>query len=580
MYVNVTVSPAPAHGLGGTVTVAYTTSGGDPVSVDLPLASGGTVSTTRDVPRGDHAWTATFHGTDAWRPSTSASVTKHAGVATTLSVATEVNPVTAGDPVVLHASLVADGYELPPGTVTFREGSGPVLASDAVGPGDTVANASISSLALGTHDIRASYVSSADGSPASDVARVFVVSKGIQAAWTATIPMVGDAPLQLGPIASDGGGVYVAGETFGTAVGEVSAGGRDLVVARIDPASGTLVWVTQLGSVADDSLDDLTVTPQGVFVTGSSPGTMVAGGPSGGPYPFVARLTLGGAMTWAAEGDRPSDTWRVAPGIDGGVYVAGTASLTAAPDRQGGQVRRYTAGGTRLWEREVASCCWLGKPGYLELRSLTSDQDGLLVGGSAAGSVTGGNDEVNRGWLRRLTPSGSTVWTRELAGPYGSVVTDLLASNEATILAVGNSTAPIAGQPNAAPAQNVWARRYAFNGATTWTKALSRGTVVASCRTFVATNHSEILPSGRRGGSIAELRLDGRTAGDTSERRPRTRATSSSTPHSGRAGPSSRCSRRRRERRRRGAWSGCRVSRRQPAAMRRVRRSRSRRSRS
>ena len=167
MFVGVAVVPPPGDGLGGTVTITYTTDGEDPVSVNRDLASGGTAGALLDVPRGDHSWSATFSGTNAWRASTSAGVSRHTGVATLLSVAAEVNPVTAGDSVVLHATVSSPGFELPAGTVTFREGTGPILASDTVGAGDTVATATLTQLSLGIHDITAAYATTSDGSPSS-----------------------------------------------------------------------------------------------------------------------------------------------------------------------------------------------------------------------------------------------------------------------------------------------------------------------------------------------------------------------------------------------------------------------------
>jgi len=107
---------------------------------------------------GTHSLTARFAGTGLFADSTSAPVTETVNrAATTVALASSVNPAVTGQAVTFTATMaaVAPGAGTPTGTVTFRDGS-VVLGTVAVGAGGT-ATFTTSFAATGGHVITAVY---------------------------------------------------------------------------------------------------------------------------------------------------------------------------------------------------------------------------------------------------------------------------------------------------------------------------------------------------------------------------------------------------------------------------------------
>jgi outer membrane protein assembly factor BamB len=92
------------------------------------------------------------------------------------------------------------------------------------------------------------------------------------------------------------GHIYVAGTTTGALDG-ANQGGRDAFVARYTP-DGLRTWARQLGTPADEEVQDVTLSPRGdVLVLGTTQGELPGGGGLlGGQDLFLAR--------WRADGSR------------------------------------------------------------------------------------------------------------------------------------------------------------------------------------------------------------------------------------------------------------------------------------
>jgi len=497
-FLGATVSPAPAFG--GTVTFTASDGPGAPLTYTAPLLNGQT-GVLPAVPRGDHTWTATFSGDNAWRPSASTPMLHRTLLGTVTHLTATVNPVSVGDTVHLVATTAsAAGEALPDGTVTITDSNGTTVGSGPVSAADGTVSADVTGLALGSHDFTATYVTSADGVSTYGTYREFVRTQGIAAGWTGTVPITGGI-LQTTGVATGSGGVFLVGLTSGTVTGATPAGGWDLVIARLDPATGVVVWAHQFGTTGTEGSGSITVTTDALYVTGSSTGALDPGGTTGTSRPFVARFTLGGDLVWVREGLRTGSPWVIANAPNGGVYVGSTTTSSAYPDRRSGQVRRYAPDGTLLWEREVTSCCAVGENGNVELRTLASDPGGLVVGGWAFGSVLGGDDATDRGWIRRLTPDGATVWTRQLeaADRVGSV--DRLAVNQAGILVLGEGNL-----------LDGWTRRYGLDGTTIWTHAVARVGAVPDCSGFATLAWTQAMPSGALVPVLSRMLTDGTDA--------------------------------------------------------------------
>jgi len=494
-FLGATVSPAPQFG--GTVTFTASDGPGAPLTYIAPLLNGQT-GVLPTVPRGDHTWTATFSGDNAWRPSASTPTPHRTLLGTVTHLTATVNPASVGDTVHLVAtSGGAVDEALPDGTVTIKDSDGKTVGSGPVTAADGTVTADVPGLALGSHDFTATYVTSADGTSSYGTHREFVRTQGIAAGWTGTVPIIGGI-LQIAGVATGSGGVFLVGSTSGTVVGATPPGGWDLVIARLDPTTGAVVWAHQFGTTGTDGPGSIAVAADSLYVTGASTGAFDPGGTTGTSRPFVARFTLDGDLVWVREGPRAGNPWVLAKAPGGGVYVGSTATSSVYSDRKSGQVRRYAPDGSMLWEREVTSCCAVGENGNVELRTLASDPGGLVVGGWAFGSVVGGNDAIDRGWIRRLSPDGATVWTRQLeaADKVGSV--NRLSVNQAGILVLGEGNL-----------LDGWTRRYGLDGTTIWTHAVERVGAVPDCSGFGTLSWTQAMPSGNLVPVLSRMLADG-----------------------------------------------------------------------
>jgi len=172
--VTLTAAVSPANGPTG--TIFFYSDGTQILSVAL---SGGAISaTTAALTAGTHALTAAYSGDSSYAGSTSAAVNQvvHQAVTTT-TLTTAPDPSTMGQPVALTA-LVSSGPAqaiLPTGIVVFSDTSGTAIPSVALSNG--TATATISTLAPGSHTLKASYGGDANYQGSSSGVYTHVVNR-------------------------------------------------------------------------------------------------------------------------------------------------------------------------------------------------------------------------------------------------------------------------------------------------------------------------------------------------------------------------------------------------------------------
>ena len=169
-------------------------------------------------------------------------------------------------------------------------------------------------------------------------------------AFAATAPVPPSLTKQFGStqvdyardVATDAAGnVYVAGTTHGAIdapaqrVPNTNRGGADAFVAKFDP-DGTLLWVTQFGSTADDFVEGISLDKYGfLFVAGWTRGSMPGGVEqsgtpntnAGGTDLFVAKIhNDSGTTRWIKQYGSPEDdfAYGVATDTSGRIYVVGS----------------------------------------------------------------------------------------------------------------------------------------------------------------------------------------------------------------------------------------------------------------
>ena len=139
---------------------------------------------------------------------------------------------------------------------------------------------------------------------------------------------------------------------------QTSAGGTDIFVIRLDPASGNTQWHKRVGGSGDDSGFDIAAAGGHVYVVGRfkntvdfNPGAGTNSLTSAGKGPnrhwdgFVLKLTDQGNYVWAGQigGQSPDSISSVI--VDGGtLYVAGHFSETADLDPSATVTKRTSNG--------------------------------------------------------------------------------------------------------------------------------------------------------------------------------------------------------------------------------------------
>jgi hypothetical protein len=168
-----------------------------------------------------------------------------------------------------------------------------------------------------------------------------------------------------------------------------STGGWDAFVARVMP-SGTVAWAIPGGSrTGDDGAYGVSALPTGgVVVTGLFTGTMTLGGwvlaSAGNKDAWVAKVTAGGAVTWATSAGGEGVDWGmgISALADGSSVVTGFFS--SAPARFGSTALE-TAGGNDIF---VARVTPMGRFAWAIRGGGSGTDRGQAVATQADGSAT------------------------------------------------------------------------------------------------------------------------------------------------------------------------------------------------
>jgi len=149
-------------------------------------------------------------------------------------------------------------------------------------------------------------------------------SSGVEQ-WVEQIGTSGADALNVVDVDSSGH-IVVAGSTTGTYPMQVSQGGNDLVVAKVDKDSRNLIWVLQDGSSANDYATGVAIDGnQMIYVAGYTLGGFV-GTNAGSSDGVLLRLNTNGQEQWARQfgSTHANLIWGLAHDSSGNAYIAGT----------------------------------------------------------------------------------------------------------------------------------------------------------------------------------------------------------------------------------------------------------------
>ena len=299
-------------------------------------------------------------------------------------------------------------------------------------------------------------------------------------------------------VALDDSGVYVAGSTTGTLAGQASAGSQDAFVRKYDTL-GTEVWTHQFGTPGSDLAFGLAADSGGVYVAGTAAGTLGQAGTES-PQVFLRKYESGGNEVWTRQfrAFLPVPDLARAVDADGNVYVAGELSglLPGEPPAQIRMlfVRKYDPAGSELWTQRF------GTSSFDRLTGIAVDASGVYAAGSTLFALPGQTSAGNRdAFVRKYDAAGNEMWTRQ----FGTSNVDqgmAISLDPSGIYIAGFTAGAFAGQTSAG-GDDAFIRKYDASGSQIWTRQFgtasvdqSLGVAAHAAGVFVAGNTSGALP--------------------------------------------------------------------------------------
>lgn len=245
-------------------------------------------------------------------------------------------------------------------------------------------------------------------------------------------------------------GIYVAGSVIGQLPGQTWGGGSDGFVRRYD-SDGNVVWTRQFGTAAGEHPNAIAFDSTGVYVVGTTDGTMPGEVSAGGVDAFVQRYTRAGDLKWTRQfGTAAVDIPQSVAADGGGIYVVGGTDGALPGQTSAGLrdafVRKYNPGGHEKWTRQF------GTPGFDQALGVSSQGQALVVGGAVSGPLPGQTyaGGVRDAFVRKYDAShGDEMWTHQFGTPTFDSAFDTLTDRAGETVYVGGLTdGSLPGQTN------------------------------------------------------------------------------------------------------------------------------------
>ena len=223
----------------------------------------------------------------------------------------------------------------------------------------------------------------------------------------------------------------------------------------------TIVWTRQFGTTGTDVAQDAVADASGVFVVGTTNGSLGGNPQLGGGDAFIRRYSGGGAVRWTR-------TWG-GPEFDGATSVALQGSELFVGGQTGALgdafVAAYDLEGNLLWSDIFGE-----STGQDYVQGVAADATGVVVAADVSHRLAGlthhGADDVV---LRRYDLNGTVLWTKEI-GTKGNDVDGKVALDGAGSLYVSFTTnGAVPGAANAG-FNDIVLRRYDLDGHAIWTR--------------------------------------------------------------------------------------------------------------
>lgn len=252
-------------------------------------------------------------------------------------------------------------------------------------------------------------------------------------------------------VAADGSGnIVVAGGTHGALPGQTALGEEDAFVRKFSP-EGAVIWTVQFGSSDLDGANGVVVDRDGnIIVAGATRGTLPGQTPVGSWDGYVRKLSPAGTELWTHQfgTNAPDAALGVAVDGSGNIIVVGhTMGILPGQTKSSyddGFVRKLSPAGTEMWTRQF------GSRDSTEATAVAADREGnIIVAGHAYGALPGqtavGLDDA---YVRKYSPEGTVIWTSQFGSPAADVAIAVAVDATNTVYAVGHTYGAMPGQSN------------------------------------------------------------------------------------------------------------------------------------
>ena len=209
------------------------------------------------------------------------------------------------------------------------------------------------------------------------------------------------------------GSVYIAGYTLGDLDGNGNQGQEDAFLAKYN-ASGTQVWMKQLGTTGKDYARGVAVDPSGNIVIAGYTDAALEGSSLGEDDIFIAKYNQAGDNIWLEQYGTGSgeQAYGVAVDTSGNVYVTGYTYGDFGAANLGQQdafLAKYNSSGASVWVRQLGSTI------YDYGRAIAVDVTGnVFYTGNTYGSFDGNTPAGD--WdviLVKYDSSGTKIWSKQ-----------------------------------------------------------------------------------------------------------------------------------------------------------------------
>jgi hypothetical protein len=269
-------------------------------------------------------------------------------------------------------------------------------------------------------------------------------------------------------VAVDGSGnIYVVGETEGDLVG-TNAGEADVFIRKFN-SSGATLWTRQFGTPEYDWSPAVAVDGSGsVYVVGDTGGDL--GGPNAGTRDdmFLRKYNSSGTEQWTKQfgTNKDEDADDVAVDSSGKIYVTGDTD-GAFKGKNAGEddvfLRKFNAAGKTLWTKQF------GTPKDDDVERVAIDDSGnIYLAGDTEGDLAGRNKGDDDGFLRKFSPSGATLWTRQFGTAQDEDTEGVAVDGAGRAYVVGNTQGSMSGAN--AGEDDIYVRKFSSSGGTLWTR--------------------------------------------------------------------------------------------------------------